>query len=193
MADAAPAIIEPPKIVPPKPVSADVPAPAPAHTAVTGAPLLIEAKAIKLARSMMFASLSYEIAVTNRTGKPIENLRFGGDVVTAHARIPAEQQLADPAMPLAPMKDIARLDPGETAQLKGDLRLPVKDIRPIPHGSAVVYVPLLRVRAEAEGFDPVARTFVVGLLPSGVGQKLQPFRLDEMPQVYSAVGQRALD
>lgn len=192
--DVAAVPIEPPRVGPaPSPGSA--PAIAKGAPAVTGSnePLLIEARAVKLSRSMMFATLSYELTVTNRSGMPLDDVRFGGDLVTAHARVPAEQQLADPAVPLAPMQAIARLDPGASAQLTGDLRLPVKDIRPIPHGRAVVYVPLLRVRAEAAGMDPVARTFVVGLLSTGLGEKLQPFRLDEIPQTYAAVGQRALD
>lgn len=148
---------------------------------------------MRLQRSMMFATLGYEIAITNRGGVPLENVQLGGDLVTAHARVPTAQQLADPALPLAPMKAIARLDPGQSERLTGELRLPVGEIRPIPHGKAVVYVPLLRVRAEADGLAPVARTFVVGMTPGGPGQRLQPFRLDEMPQTYNAVGQKALD
>ena len=116
----------------------------------------------------------------------------GGDLVTAHARVPTQAQLADPAVPLAPVRSIERLDPGESAEFTGEFRLPVEEIRPIPHGKAVVYVPLLRVRAEATGMAPVARTFVVGLKQPGA-QRLQPFRLDEMPQTYHAVGQTTLD
>ncbi|WP_120716187.1 hypothetical protein [Tsuneonella amylolytica] len=196
----APAIIEPPRIVPPVPAGAPAPAAkaaaaaSPAAPAATPGPQLrIDARAIKLSRSMMFATLSYELIVTNRSSRALEGVRFGGDLVTAHARIPTNQQLADPAVPLAPMKDIERLEPGESARLAGELRLPVAQIRPIPHGRAVVYVPLLRVRAESAGMEPVARTFVVGLLPQAPGQNLQPFRLDEMPQTYSAVGQKPLD
>lgn len=181
------AAIERPRVGPAPATPAAVPLPE------TGAPLLIEARAVKLSRSMVFATLAYELTVVNRSGRALENVRFGGDLVTAHARVPTTQQLADPAMPLAPMQDIARLEPGESAQLSGELRLPVNEIRPIPHGKAVVYVPLLRVRAEAAGMHPIARTFVVGLVPPGTGQRLQPFRLDEMPQTYSMVGQKALD
>jgi hypothetical protein len=141
---------------------------------------------------MRFATLSYELRVTNRGALPLDDVTFGGDLVTAHARVPAQAQLADPAVPLAPVQTIARLEPGESADFSGELRLPVEEIRPIPHGKAVVYVPLMRVRAEAAGTAPVARTYVVGLKQPGA-QRLQPFRLDEMPQTYHAVGQTALD
>ncbi|GGD98157.1 hypothetical protein GCM10011515_17440 [Tsuneonella deserti] len=161
--------------------------------AVSGPRLTIEARALRLARSMMYATLSYEVVVTNRSGQPLTDVRLGADLVTAHARIPTEQQIADPLVPLDPVRTIERIDPGASVQVSGELRLPVAQIRPIPHGKAVVYVPLLRVRAQAQGIEPLARTFVVGLRPAGMGQRLQPFRLDEMPQTYSAVSQHALD
>lgn len=160
--------------------------------AATGPQLTIEARAVRLSRSMMFATLSYEVWVTNRGAQPLQGVRLGADLVTAHARIPTDQQLADPLVPLAPVKTIEQLDPGAVAQVTGELRLPIAEIRPIPHGKAVVYVPLLRVRAEADGLIPTARTFVVGV-PGGANRRLQPFRLDEMPQTYSAVSQHALD
>jgi hypothetical protein len=166
----------------------------PPPSALTGPPLVIEAQVKQLARSMMFATLSYELKVTNRGAQPLEDVSFGGDLVTAHARVPAEQQLADPAMPLTPVQSLTRLDPGESASFAGEFRLPVSEIRPIPHGKAVVYVPLMRVRAVARGMEPIARTFIVGLQsPGAAGQRLQPFRLDEMPQTYRTVGQKALD
>jgi len=161
--------------------------------AVIAAPLAIEARAVRLSRSMLFATLSYELVATNRGGRPLDTVRFGADLVTAHARIPTDQQLADPLVALEAVKTFERLEPGESVEFAGELRLPVRDIRPIPHGKAVVYVPLLRVRAEAEGLDPVARTFVVGLRTDGLSKRLQPFRLDEMPQTYHAVSQHALD
>ena len=160
--------------------------------AATGPQLTIEARALRMARSMVYATLSYEVLVTNRGAQPLSDVKLGADLVTAHARIPTDQQLADPLLPLAPVKTIAQLDPGQSVTVSGELRLPVAEIRPIPHGKAVVYVPLLRVRGEAEGLIPVARTFVVGV-PGGVNQRLQPFRLDEMPQTYRSVSQHALD
>lgn len=188
--DAAP-LIERPRVAGDPAAIPRNPAAAPAG-ASSGPPLMIEAQVKQLARSVMFATLSYELRVTNRGTEPLENVSFGGDFVTAHARVPTEQQLADPSMALTPVQSLTRLDPGESASFAGEFRLPVSEIRPIPHGKAVVYVPLLRVRAEAQGMDPIARTFIVGL-KSGAGQRLQPFRLDEMPQTYLAVGQKALD
>jgi hypothetical protein len=187
--EAVPEIAQPLRT--PAPIPAQLPAEPPLAT--SGPQLMIEARAIRLSRSMVYATLSYEALVTNRGGQPLEDVRLGADLVTAHARIPTDQQLADPLVPLAPVQAFARLDPGQSVQVSGELRLPVNQIRPIPHGKAVVYVPLLRVRAEARGMIPVARTFVVGMRPGGMSERLQPFRLDEMPQTYTAVSQHALD
>ncbi|MXO74560.1 hypothetical protein GRI40_04900 [Altererythrobacter aerius] len=199
--DAVP-VIAPPRAAapPPTPPTNPTPAPdpepsivAPPPLANTGPPLLVEARAVRLARSMMNATLSYELVVTNRGRGPLANVRFGADLVTAHARIPTDQQLADPNVPFTPVMTLEQVDPGESVQFSGELRLPVSEIRPIPHGKAVVYVPLLRVQAQADGTAPIARTFIVGLRSGGPGQRLQPFRLDEMPQTYHTVGQKAID
>jgi hypothetical protein len=187
-AEEPPAEIERPRVAPDPEASLVAERP----LAATGPQLTIEARAVRMARSMVYATLSYEVLVTNRGGQPLTDVKLGADLVTAHARIPTDQQLADPLLPLAPVKTIAQLDPGQSVTVAGELRLPVAEIRPIPHGKAVVYVPLLRVRAEAVGLIPVARTFVVGV-PGGVNQRLQPFRLDEMPQTYRSVSQHALD
>lgn len=156
-------------------------------------PLMIEAQALKLSRSIMFATLSYELRLANRGPTPLGDIRLGGDLVTAHSRVPVDQQLADPAQPLEVIQRVASLAPGESVVLAGDLKLPVQHIRPIPQGKAILYVPLLRLRIEAEGLMPFARTFVVGRRPAAPGGKLQPFRLDETPQTYRSIAQRALD
>ncbi len=188
------AALETPEIEPPliarQPSASPVAEP---PLAVVAAPLAIEARAVRLSRSMLFATLSYELVATNRGGQPLDNVRLGADLVTAHARIPTDQQLADPLIALEAVKTLDRLEPGESVEFAGELRLPVKDIRPISHGKAVVYVPLLRVRAEADGLIAIARTFVVGLRTDSLSKRLQPFRLDEMPQTYHAVSQLALD
>jgi hypothetical protein len=183
----------PPEIAPPRPAASPAETAAEPPLAATGPQLAIEARAVRLSRSMVYATLSYEVQVTNRGGRPLEDVRLGADLVTAHARIPTDQQLADPLVPLAPVQSFERLDPGQSVQVTGELRLPISQIRPIPHGKAVVYIPLLRVRGEAQDVIPVARTFVIGMRSAGVSERLQPFRLDEMPQTYSPLSQLALD
>lgn len=140
---------------------------------------------------MMNATLSCAITVQNHSAMAVENLQIFGDLVTAHGKVPANQQLADGATELAPLEVMPALAAGEKAELTASLNLPVSQIRTIAQGRATLYVPLLRLRVSSEGHDPVTQTFVIGLKPPGTG-KVQPFRLDEMPQTYHQIGSRAL-
>ena len=103
------------------------------------------------------------------------------------------EQLADPARPLPEVGRFARIAPGETVEFAHDVRLPTAQIRTLRQGEAQLYIPLLRVRVQAGSNGPVARTFLVGTLPDASAKKLQPFRLDEMPQTYRLIGVAALD
>ncbi len=141
---------------------------------------------------MMNATLSCAITMHNRTGHDIHNLQICGDLVTAHGQVAIGEQLADAATDLAPLDTIPALAAGGTGEVAARLNLPVRQIRQIKQGRATVYVPLLRLRITGDGHDPVTQTFVIGMKSPG-SDKVQPFRLDEMPQTYSQIGSRALD
>jgi hypothetical protein len=101
-----------------------------------------------------------------------------------------EEQLAGPeAGNGAPAKRIERLEPGEVQVVEGEFRLPFPQIVPIRQGTAALLLPLARFRVEAEGAQPLVRTFVVG--QPGQGSSLQPFRLDQGPRVYPRLAQHA--
>ena len=146
----------------------------------------------KLSRSMMNATLSCAITVHNGTAQTFENLQISGDLVTAHGKISIGDQLADGSTQIAPLTTITSLPAGETGEVTAKLNLPVGQIRTIAQGRAQLFVPLLRLRVTGEGADPVTHTFVIGMKPPG-SSKVQPFRLDEMPQTYSQIGSRPLD
>ena len=154
---------------------------------------MIKAEAIKLSRSMMNATLHYRLSVTNRSNVALNAVAIGGDLVSAHNRKPVDQQIADPARVLAARHEIQRLSPGQTVNLDGTLQLPLSQVHPIRQGNSPLFVPLMRWRASSEAIEPVARTYVVGSQPQFAGGRLQPFRLDEQPQTYSQIGQRAID
>ncbi len=153
----------------------------------------IEAVPTHLTRSMMTASFDCRLSFVNRGEAALENVTVGLDLVTAHSSLPTSEQLADPARPLPEASQIARIEPGESVEISHEVRLPTSAIRTMRQGSAHLYVPLLRVRAQARNADAVARTFIVGTLPEAGATKLQPFRLDEMPQTYRSIGLAALD
>lgn len=141
---------------------------------------------------MMNATLSCAIKVHNQTGHDYQNLQISGDLVTAHGKVAVSEQLAGADTDLAPLNTMPALAAGETGEFAASLNLPIRQIRPIKQGRATLYVPLLRLRITSDGRAPVTQTFVIGMKPPG-SNKVQPFRLDEMPQTYSQIGSRALD
>jgi hypothetical protein len=181
-----------PQAPPPPPKPKPKPQPQPAF-ATKADGVSLAARPVRFSRSLMNATFAYRVVLENRSGERWEGLAIEADLVTAHGSAPIAEQLADPAAPLAPMQTVATLAAGETIEVEGDVRLPLQQVRAIRQGSATVYIPLLRLRLEAKGKAPVARTFLVGQLPDRQGGNLQPFRLDEMPQSYSAIGMRPLD
>ena len=152
----------------------------------------MRAEAVKLTRSFAYATLDYRLTLINRTDHAMHELAVAADLVSAHGQAPMEQQVALPGTLLPVQHTLARLSPGQSQQLKGQVRLPIGDAQVIHQGRLPLLVPLLRVRIDGAGEDPLARTFVIG---QGVpdGGRLQPFRLDEGPRSYQPIAQRALD
>ena len=155
-------------------------------------PIQMKAQALSLSRSMLNATLSYQLDLTNLGTHPLKEISVRADVVTAHGRAPADEQLANRESDLDFVSVIAEIPPGDSYTLNGEFRTPVSSIRAITQGNAYVFVPLLRVRIDVDGKDPMLKTFVVGTKPPAGRSKLQPFRLDEMAQTYREIGLRLL-
>lgn len=182
----------PPPAPTPSPPAAPPEPPKPVYVADI-APLAIDAAPVSLARSMRFASFRYRLTLKNRSETRIEDITVGVDLVTAHSSASTEDQLANAQQALPETGKIGTIEPGEEVEIAGEVSLPLDRIRTIRQGSAHLYVPLLRLRAEARNVEPVARTFLVGTLPEAGARKLQPFRLDELPQTYRNIGTAPLD
>jgi hypothetical protein len=191
MPDGSPIVvpdIERPRVAEPAPEpEADAlpePTPEPALAAARAAqaahPLHITIEPIKLTQTVMNASLSYRLALTNAGEAPLESVQVAADLVAAHASLPREALMASPETELPLLHEVPALAPGETVELKGELRLPLSRAMPIRQGAAVVFVPLARFRAGAAGGEPRCFTVVVGQ-PSPRGA-LQPHRLDLGPR-----------
>ncbi len=165
---------------------------APTQTRSTNA-VGIAVKPSRLSRSMMNATMNCAITLRNRTGKELRGVHISGDLVTAHGKIPIAEQLCDAATELAPIAEIAALPGGQADEISANFSLPVSQIRTITQANARLYVPLLRLRIAADGMDAVTQTFVIGINAGGAGGRVQPFRLDEMPQTYTQIGSRPLD
>lgn len=157
---------------------------------------LLSLEARRVSATLVNATLSYRLAVTNPGSVPIEDIQIGGDMIAAHATRPVEEQIASDTTDLPPLHRIATLAPGESVMLGGDIRLPLAAIRPIRHGEASLFVPLVRFAAAWAAADGRHRrhasTFLVGQLPPAASERLQPFRLDLGPRMYGELGQRLL-
>ena len=205
---AAPLMLEfEPPVVPvagPAPAAPPLAAPRPAPAAPLPEPKLslnpqglgIALEARRMSASLIATTLSYTLTLTNHSAQPLSALAVEGDMISAHASIPPDQQIASNGLRLELRHALVTLAPGESAQFTGDFRLPLTAVTPIRSGEAAFFVPLARLRVEAStpaGASLVqVQTFVVGELPDAAGAGLRPFRLDLGPRVYSRIGQRAV-
>lgn len=181
---AAPPAPAPPALPPPPARPAAAP-----EALIPAGPFDIALQPVRLSVSLVNATLHYELAVSNRSGQPLGPVFVAADMIGAHASIPDDSQLARDGSGLELRHEIAAIAPGETARVKGDLRLPLSAVTPIRAGSATLLVPLVRVRAEAPGLS-ATRVLVVGEPPVSANGRLRPFRLDAGPRIFGAVDQR---
>lgn len=170
------------------PAATQPPAPLPAASALV---LTLEVR--RFSATLVNASIDYRLRVTNAGAQRLEDIIISGDMIGAHASLPAQTQFAHAGDPLEPRHRIAALAPGESADLSGTLRLPLAGAMPIRHGGAALFVPLVRLCARAGADGPAfASTHVVGEVPTRPGGGLRPFRLDLGPRIYAEVEQRKL-
>ncbi|MBW8784029.1 MAG: DUF11 domain-containing protein [Novosphingobium sp.] len=165
--------------------------PAPAF----GVPLVLALEATRMSATLLNTTLAYSLVVTNTGPDPLGPLTVSGDMIAAHATMPAEAQLGD-GHDLPERHRLPPLAPGESATLNGEMRLPLASIVPIRQGAAALFVPLVRFRVDAErdGQPPLTLVgnYVVGEPPAAPNTGLRPFRLDLGPRIYAPIAQRQL-
>ncbi|WP_202389663.1 hypothetical protein [Croceibacterium soli] len=169
----------------PEPAPAGEPLPAAPH------PLHISIEPGKLSLTLMNATLSYRLTLTNRGAEPLEDLVVSADLIGAHAALSREEQLAGPLTELAERHRLAGLAPDESGEVSGQLRLPLAMVRPIVQGKAALFVPLARFRVAARGQEPRCFTVVVGQPSPRNEATIQPVRLDLGPRIYDGLAGRA--
>ena len=138
------------------------------------------------------ATLQYRIELENTGTTALGPISITGDMIAAHASLDPREQTAAAAQHLAQLQRMDGLQPGQRAELAGEIRLPHSAITPIRKGNALLFVPLVRIYAlAADGSSVIAGgTFVVGEPPATPGGRLRPFRLDLGPRNYPALEQR---
>lgn len=192
LADVPPPTPEPRAATQPVPQAPPPPSSAPPKA---GDFITVSLSARRLSATLMNTALTYELTVTNNGVDAIGPIAVSGDMIGAHASIPPKV-LLETAADGAPHHRIPRLEPGESAAMSGELRLPLAAITPIRNGAATLFVPLARFRVLAfrDGRPPVSvnHAFVIGEEPQHPGAALKPFRLDLGPRLYSSITQREL-
>lgn len=155
--------------------------------------LRIALEPARLSVTLLNATLAYRILLTNQGETPLRDISIDGDMISAHASLSAEEQIAASNSQLENRHLIRTLFPGETKVVSGNFALPLPSIRPIRNGDAALFVPLARLRVVASGQhnEVIVQTSVVGQRSERPGGGLQPFRLDLGPRIYSELAQRA--
>ena len=189
---AEPAPAAKPAIVPPTPAAAPAtqrPLPA-IGTDQSAIALMLDP--VRLSATLINTNLSYRLSVTNTGAAALSDVVVAGGMISAHASLPVEQQLATDGQMLELLHQIDVLGPGETAELSGDLRLPLPQITPIRSGQALLFIPLARFRVETAS-DTTLATYVIGETPPVAEAALLPFRIDMGPRIWSRVSPRRVD
>ncbi len=158
----------------------------------SGEKLAISLEVGRLSATLMNCALTWNLKIENRGDAQLGPVAVAGDMVAAHASLPVDQQLATDRQPLELIGELPPIAPGEQAEISGEFRVPLSAISPIKAGSALLFIPLLRFRVDAEGAITLA-TFAVGETPPVAAAALLPFRLDLGPRVWQRISQRQVD
>jgi hypothetical protein len=190
-----PAAALPPAALPPVSRPA-APKPSPRTVAEDGPlALMLEPQSLRL--SFVYATLTYRIELTNRTGGTLTALRVSADLTSGHASQPVWQQLSPLASELGERHVAAKLAPGEVLTLTGELQLPLAEVLPLRAASAAMFAPLARFHVEGrrDGGAPIveARVFTFGQPSPRGGDTMEAIRLDLGPRLIRPVDMREID
>ncbi len=145
-----------------------------------------------MSATLTSTSLSYRLTVTNKGSQVLGPVVIAGSMVSAHASLPTEAQLATDGQLLEVLHEIATLAPGESAVVAGDLRLPLPEITPIKSGESLLFVPLARFRAEAAETSAIA-AFAIGETSAASTGGLLPLRIDMGPRIWNNISRRQIE
>ena len=149
----------------------------------------------QLSRSMMMMSLKCRITLANRSDKAARGITICADLVSANRGLPTESQIAGATAFLPEIGNAPRIGPHKTFAAAATLTLPLQQLAAFKHGGRPMFVPLVRIRLEAENAEPIFRTFVVGIAadPSLTSSsRLHPIPLDGIPGSFDNVRSRPI-
>lgn len=148
------------------------------------------ATAVRL--SLVYATVQYEFEVANAGTSDLSELQVRADLVSAHSSLGTHEQLAPAPEWLELKHTLMGLAPGETQTLKGEVRVPLNQIRPLVKGSAQFLVPLVRFCILASDGSGVRRVFTAGPSNPGSGT-IASVRLDAGPRNLRELDAREIE
>lgn len=129
-------------------------------------------------RSLMAVMVAGRIVVKNRGERAIRGVSLSAELTSAH------HPSARTAGNLKEVASEVRVGPHQTHREKVNFRLPLAEVQGINRDGAPFFVPLIRIAALAENAEPQRLDFVLGAVPPGGNQKLQPLPLSGPPGPY---------
>lgn len=185
----------------PEPAPAPAPTPPPAAKAPEAAPvaqgLSLALLSDRFTATLANATLAARIVLTNHGRDALVDLALSGDMTSAHASRPMDEQLGLAGPELPPLAQIARIEAGASVTVPVEMRLPLAAVLAIRAGEAQLFVPIARAACWATREDTGAAehahgAFLIGQPSDTPGARLAPFRLDQGPRVFDQVDQRVL-
>ena len=172
---------------------AAAPPPSPEQPPLPAGPetLKLTLEPVRLSITLINAALQYRVTLANRTAAPFRQVALALDMIGAHASLSDDSQLARDGAALELRHELFDLSPDEVVELVGEIRLPLTDVRAIRAGSALLFVPLVRLRADFDG-QTLTHVTVFGEAPNFPAGPLRPFRLDLGPRLFDDLATREI-
>jgi LPXTG-motif cell wall-anchored protein len=148
------------------------------------------AKAVRL--SLVYATVQYELELANAGTSDLAQLQIRADLMSAHSSLGTHEQLAPAPETLEVKHTLPDLAPGESQTLKGEVRVPLNQIRPLVKGNAQFLVPLVRFCILAPDGSGVRRVYTVGPSDAGSGT-IASVRLDAGPRNLRELDAREIE
>lgn len=169
-----------PEAAPSPPPAPPLPAPAFSPAAARQDDISLTLEPVTLRLSLFYATLQYRIRLSAASPHPA--LKVTGDLISAHASLTRDEQLAPQPDDLPVLHSLPGLTDGEAVELKGEIQLPLTAIRALRKGGGAFFVPLARFCLVDEDGEALRRIFTVGIRRDGAG--LAPLRIDAGPRNF---------
>jgi uncharacterized repeat protein (TIGR01451 family) len=144
--------------------------------------------------TLVGAAVAYRLTVTNNGEASAQNLQVSGLITNADAQQKQTLSFFFNDTTRQPVHTLPALAPGETIELRGELRLSHSAIVPIRVKDRALLIPVvafnIRYGWAGGGRGRTGSAFIVGQESDPPRERMAPFRLDLGPRQFRSVGSR---